>query len=69
MLTLEPTNAGGAADRQVSGPSTDILDRVAQIDYEKVLAREEGEVGEPAKRDDLWRSIVMSIARRQSGVR
>jgi HEAT repeat protein len=33
-----------------------------QIDYEKVLAREEGEVAEPAKRDDLWRSIVMSIA-------
>jgi len=32
-----------------------------QIDYERVLAREEGAVPEPAKRDDLWRSIVLSI--------
>ena len=33
-----------------------------QIDYQRVLAREEGVVAEPAKRDDLWRSIVLSIA-------
>lgn len=33
-----------------------------QIDYATLLAREEGEIAEPAKRDDLWRSIVMSIA-------
>jgi hypothetical protein len=32
------------------------------IDYAKVLAREEGTAAEPARRDDLWRSIVMSIA-------
>ncbi len=36
-----------------------------QIDYQKVLERErqEGaEVPEPAKRDDVWRSLVLSIA-------
>src|SRR5947207_649241 len=32
-----------------------------QIDYEKVLAREEGSVAEPARRDDIWRSIVSAI--------
>jgi len=39
-----------------------------QIDYDKVLARNEGEIAEPAKRDDLWRSIVMSIAGGQKTV-
>jgi HEAT repeat protein len=33
-----------------------------QIDYRKVLAREEGDVPEAAKRDDVWKSIVTSIA-------
>ena len=33
-----------------------------QIDYGRVMAREEGQVSEPASRDDLWRSIVLSIA-------
>src|SRR5262249_22396678 len=32
-----------------------------QIDYQHLLAREEGDVPEPARRDDLWQSIVMSI--------
>jgi HEAT repeat protein len=35
---------------------------IEQIDYSKVLAREEGAIAEPARRDDLWRSIVLSIA-------
>jgi len=35
---------------------------VEQIDYEKVLARQEGHVPEPARRDDLWRSIVTALA-------
>jgi len=35
---------------------------IEQIDYSKVLAREEGELAEPARRDDLWRSIVLSIS-------
>jgi len=39
-----------------------------QLDYAKLLARREGEVIEPAKRDDLWRSIVMSIAGGQRAV-
>ncbi|PYR19097.1 MAG: hypothetical protein DMF94_17350 [Acidobacteria bacterium] len=39
-----------------------------QIDYDKVLARNEGEIAEPAKRDDLWRSIVLSIAGGQKTV-
>jgi HEAT repeat protein len=39
-----------------------------QIDYEHLLTREEGEVAEPARRDDLWRSIVMSIAGGQQTV-
>jgi HEAT repeat protein len=39
-----------------------------QLDYETLLARREGQVAEPAKRDDLWRSIVMSIAGGQKAV-
>jgi len=39
-----------------------------QIDYQKVLARDEGDVPEPAKRDELWRSIVTSIAGGQTAV-
>ena len=34
---------------------------IEQVDYERMLAREEADVPEPAKRDDLWRSIVLSI--------
>ncbi len=41
---------------------------IEQIEYEKVLAREEGVVPEPAKRDDLWRSIVLSITTMQQTV-
>ena len=39
-----------------------------QLDYERVFAREEGDVPEPAKRDDLWRSIVMQISGSQKAV-
>jgi HEAT repeat protein len=35
---------------------------IEQIDYSRVLAREAGELAEPARRDDLWRSIVLSIS-------
>ncbi len=41
---------------------------IEQIDYEKVLAREEGHVPEPSRRDDLWRSIVVSISGGQKTV-
>src|SRR5712691_2525184 len=63
VLTLDP------AERRSRGGPARIWDTTGhpsisleQIDYDKVLARNEGEVVEPAKRDDLWRSIVMSIA-------
>ena len=35
--------------------------QLEQIDYQQMLARDEGDTPEPAKRDDLWRSIVRSI--------
>jgi HEAT repeat protein len=41
---------------------------VEQLDYEKIFARREGDVAEPAKRDDLWRSIVRAIAGGQQAV-
>ncbi len=63
VVTLDPAERrrrGGPAEIwKTEGHGSLAL---VQIDYEKVLAREGGEVAEPAKRDDLWRSIVMSIA-------
>ena len=63
VLTLDPAErrrrGGPAVVWATEGHPSLVLE---QIDYQKVLAREEGEVAEPAKRDDLWRSIVMSIA-------
>jgi hypothetical protein len=44
---------------------------IDQIDYQKLLEREEREAAEepePARRDDLWRSIVRSICAEQMGV-
>ena len=35
--------------------------QIEQIDYARVLARDEGDVPEPARRDNLWKSIVLSI--------
>ena len=35
--------------------------QLEQIDYQQLLARDEGDTPDQAKRDDLWRSIVMSI--------
>jgi len=34
---------------------------IEQVDYQRVLAREQGDTPPPAKRDDVWRSIVRSI--------
>ena len=69
VLTLDP------AERRAQGGPARIWARqgheslgIEQIDYEKVLAREEGQVAEPAKRDDLWRSIVLSIVGSQKAV-
>lgn len=69
MLTLEP-----AERRARGGPARIWADQghpsvtIEQIDYSKVLAREEGPAAEPAKRDDLWRSIVISIAGGQKAI-
>ena len=67
VLALEPDErrrrGGPAHVWQTDGHPSIVLE---QIDYEKVLAREEGRVPEPAKRDDLWRSIVGAIAGGQS---
>jgi HEAT repeats len=69
VITLDP-----AERRSRGGPaviwSLEAYPSIAieQIDYAKVLAREEGEIAEPAKRDQLWRSIVLSISGGQKAV-
>ena len=63
VLTLDPAERrqrGGPAAIWASTGHPAIV--IEQIDYSKVLAREEGESAEPARRDDLWRSIVLSIS-------
>ena len=63
ILTLDPAErrrlGGPAGIWRTGGHPSVALD---QIDYEKVLAREASAIAEPARRDDLWRSLVMSIA-------
>jgi hypothetical protein len=69
VITLDPSERRGRG-----GPARIWLDQghpalaLEQIDYQTVLARDEGEVPEPAKRDDLWRSIVTSIYGGQKAV-
>lgn len=72
VLTLdaaERRSRGGPAGIWASeGHPSMVID---QIDYQKVLEREQREAAEtpePAKRDDLWRSIVRSICAGQMGV-
>jgi len=69
VLALDPAERrrlGGPAAIWVAEAQPSLV--LEQIDYEKVLAREEGDVPEPAKRDDLWLSIVTSIAGGQQAV-
>ncbi len=69
VVTLDPAvrrRQGGPA--RIWGTQGHPSLALEQIDYERVLSREEGEVAEPARRDDLWRSIVMSIAGGQQAV-
>ena len=62
MLTLDTDDR-----RKRGGPSKiweqdgDPSIQLEQIDYASLLARDEGVVAEPARRDDLWKSIVTSI--------
>lgn len=55
-------------DRRKQGGPTKIWEKkghpsiqLEQVDYASLLARDEGVVAEPARRDDLWKSIVTSI--------
>jgi hypothetical protein len=69
VLALDPAErrarGGPARIWQTEGHQSLVLE---QIDYSRMLARERGEVAEPAKRDDLWRSIVLSISGGQQAV-
>lgn len=63
LLTLDASERrarGGPAAIWTAGGHPSIA--IEQVDYEKMLAREEGEVAESARRDDLWRSIVLSMS-------
>jgi hypothetical protein len=69
ILTIDATerrNRGGPAQMWVAEGHPSIA--IQQVDYLKVLEREQGEVPEPARRDDVWKSIVMSIAGGQKAV-
>ncbi|HMF94900.1 MAG TPA: HEAT repeat domain-containing protein [Vicinamibacterales bacterium] len=63
MLALDAqgrrSRGGPAAIWSVEGSASIVIE---QVDYQKVLAREDGAVAEPASRDELWRSIVLSIS-------
>ena len=69
LLTADPAEHrrdGGPARVWARTTHESLL--IEQIDYTAVLAREDGEIAEPARRDDLWRSIVMSIVGGQKAV-
>ena len=63
VLTAEADDRrshGGPAQMWVADGHPSIV--IEQVDYQKVLAREQGAGAPlPSRRDDLWRSIVMSI--------
>jgi HEAT repeat protein len=69
LLSLEAAERrrlGGPAAIWANEAQPSLL--LEQIDYQRVLARDEGDVPEPARRDELWRSIVTSIAGGQQAV-
>ncbi len=62
VISLDSTDRrrrGGLARVWTTDGHPSIL--LEQVDYQEVLARTEDDVAEPAKRDDIWRSIVMSL--------
>jgi HEAT repeat protein len=63
LLTMDTTErrqlGGPAGIWSATGHPSMILE---QVDYEEVLSREDGGRTEPAERDELWQSIVRSIA-------
>ena len=69
LLTLdaaERRSHGGPAQLWAAEGHPSIA--IDQVDYNRVLDREHGDAPEPATRDDVWRSIVMSIASGQNAV-
>ena len=64
LLSLDASErrsrGGPAAIWQADGHASIVLE---QIDYARLLAREERADAEPARRDGLWRSIVASLSR------
>jgi HEAT repeat protein len=69
LLSLDPAERrrrGGPAVIWAAEAQPSLV--LEQIDYQRVLARDEGDVPEPARRDDLWRSIVTAIAGGQQAV-
>ena len=66
--SIPPIDGPRAVPREIWATSGHPSIAVEQIDYDKLLAREEGDVPEPARRDELWRSIVMSMAGGQTAV-
>jgi HEAT repeat protein len=67
-LTLDPAERrrrGGPAKIWAADGDPSII--LEQIDYEHLLAREQGADRPEARRDDLWRSIVLSITSGQTG--
>jgi hypothetical protein len=62
LLTIdaqERRRGGGPAAIWTRDGHTSIA--VEQLDYEALFAREASEVAEPARRDEVWRAIVMAI--------
>jgi len=62
VLTIDAAERrarGGPAQMWAAEGHSSIV--IEQVDYRKVLEREEAETPEPARRDDIWRSIVLSI--------
>lgn len=62
LLTLDTSerrDSGGPAAMWAANGHPSIM--LQQVDYKRVLEREEGGRGEAARRDDVWQSIVTSI--------
>jgi HEAT repeat protein len=66
LPTAERRQRGGPAQIWMTEGHPSIV--LEQIDYEHLLAREQGEVAEPARRDDLWKAIVLSISGGQQSI-
>ena len=67
ILTLdarERRSRGGPAQMWAAEGHPSIA--IDQVDYKRVLEREQGDAPEPATRDDVWRSIVLSIVAGQN---